>query len=136
MPKGFVIHQAAKTWHLSTTRGQQRSTIVNGNPIAKEASLEESLEPVVNASISHWKGQENRNDGPDRFRASVPGNNKTGNKQQGLVKGSDLTHPCVLESPWRWLTSLIMVADRGLFIWMSDKSTVAGVSGTELLMGI
>lgn len=78
-----------------------------------------------------------RSFGPDRSRAYAPDNNKTGNKQQRLVKGSDLApHPCVLESPWRWLTGLIMVADRGLFIWMSDKNSVAGVNGTELLMGV
>lgn len=76
------------------------------------------------------------NYGPDRFEASVPGN-KTGNKQQGLVKGSDLApYSCVLESPWRWLTGLIMVADRSLFIWMSDKNIVAGIKKTKLLMGI
>ena len=70
------------------------------------------------------QGRETGTSPPDRFRASVPGNNKAGNKQQELVKGSDLAlHLHVLESPWRWLTSLIMAADRGLFIWMSDKNT-------------
>lgn len=78
----------------------------------------------------------NRNYGPDRFGASVPGN-KTGNKQQGLVKGSDLApYSRVLKSPWRWLTGLIMVADRSVFIWLSDKNIVAGIKETELLMGI
>ena len=79
---------------------------------------------MLNHKSLSGTGHGNRNLRPDRFGASVPGNNKTGIKQQGLVKWSDFApHPHVLKSPWRWPTSLIMAADRGLFIWMSDKNT-------------
>ena len=104
--------------------GSSTQLLLRGTKQSMEASSEESWQPVVKASISLGNRAGKQEPPPDRFRASVPGNNKAGNKQQELVKGSDLAlHLHVLESPWRWLTSLIMAADRGLFIWMSDKNT-------------
>lgn len=112
-----VAGQAAQAGVSPPQEGSSAQPLSMETPSrAKEASSEKTVPPVVNTSISHWKTRANRNHSPERSRASVPGNKKTGNKQKGLVKGRGLPpHPHVLESPWRWLTSLIMTADRGLF---------------------